>query len=126
MPVLFQKVYEEGVIPEVLISISSFQSTNNRLNDYVVSVSNVTNTGFNIVYQVNSTLISTGLAVDWIAFDHKSKFFGEVIYIEENNTGDLNEFKITGDEHRMQYKNIKFARNYTSPPGTHKLTIIFG
>lgn len=51
-------------------------------------------------------MITTGLAIDWFAFDQKSPFFGEVIYIEESNTEDLNQFKLTGDEHRMQSKNV--------------------
>ncbi|EAR86227.2 H-type lectin domain protein (macronuclear) [Tetrahymena thermophila SB210] len=113
----FKVQFAPHVTPYVLISYSKFHFSMAKINHYKATVVGVTNKGFSIIYETETQNMEFGADVEWLAFDDTSDFFGEVQYIEEYDTGFLKEFYKTGDEHRMQLKDVKFQRTYLRTPG---------
>ncbi|KAL4467425.1 hypothetical protein ABPG72_011023 [Tetrahymena utriculariae] len=113
----FKVQFPPHVTPYILISYSKFHFSMAKINHYKATVVGVTNKGFSIIYETETQNMEFGADVEWLAFDDTSDFFGEVQYIEEYDTGFLKEFYKTGDEHRMQLKDIKFQRTYLRTPG---------
>lgn len=74
------------MIPQVLIAFKKFHFTMASVNHYKASVTNKNNKGFTILYETETPKMEFGGEIQWIAFDQTSDFFGEVLYIEENET----------------------------------------
>ncbi|KRX06497.1 hypothetical protein PPERSA_05110 [Pseudocohnilembus persalinus] len=101
--------------PQVFLTFKEYYFSDKYDKHYQISVENINQFGFDIVYHTKTKKMIWKGQVNWIAIDPK---LGEVIEIEKSGkeVGAVGNFFETVDEHRYASHDIKFSKKYSQIP----------